>query len=78
MLTVKGSDMSYMEFSSLKDKIHTVTVESELDTLSDKQAVTTSLNKQLKAANAYEGLGGRPWEDDDILESDPSLEIKLK
>lgn len=78
MLTVKGSDMSYMEFSSLKDKIHTVTVESELDTLSDKQTITTSLNKQLKAANAYEGLGGRPWEDEDLLESDPSLQVKLK
>lgn len=78
MLTVKGSDMSYIEMNSLQDKIHTVTVESELDTLSDKQTITTSLNKQLKAANTYEGLGGRPWEDEDLLDSDPSLQVKLK
>lgn len=78
LLTVKGSDMSYIEMNSLQDKITTVTTASQLFTLSDKQNVTVSLNKELKAANAYEGLGGRPWEDVDLLQYDTDLQIKLK
>lgn len=78
LLTVKGSDMSYIEMNSLQDKITTVTTASQLFTLSDKKSVTVSLNKDLKAANAYQGMGGRPWQSDPLIQKDEKLQIKLK
>ena len=77
-ITVTGSDLSYTQYSALNNKITTVTVESQLDTLSDKHTISTNLNKTLKASGILQGLGGRGWEDKQLLQKDEELQTKLK
>ena len=74
-LTVRGSDLSYIEISALKDRIYTVTVESQFDTLTDKNTITTSLNKTLKASGTLQGLGGRPWDKTKPFKADEKWEL---
>lgn len=64
---VKGSDLSYMQFGAFQDKITTVSVKTDLYTLSSMQTRDTGLDKYLKASGSFEGLGGVVGKDTDIF-----------
>lgn len=55
---IKASFLCYVQLDGSQDKITTVTVKSQLDTLSSSQIRDTKLDRYLKASDKYQGLGG--------------------
>lgn len=57
IITVKGSDLAYTQYSAISDKITTVACTIETDTLSTLHQFSNNIDKYLKAGSEKQGLG---------------------
>lgn len=66
-MTLKGSDLSYVQFDALRDKITTLSIKSDFHNLSSQESKDTELDKYLKASGSLQGLGGIAGKDEGNL-----------